>query len=152
MFNHFLFTFKGFSSQNYIGSIIGVGMGLVWWWWGAWWCRVFGCGNGHRARSNVQRAKNWRTVDQTLAYAGLKSDSRGKMRHSSFIIGYICPAPSNLLCNKGERVSPYYPRQFLAPFMGDSASYCCQNQSNNCQFSSQIRCKYVYCGRIVYRI
>ena len=36
-------------------------------------------------------------------------------------LGYICPASSNLICNEGERMSPYSQCQTLAPFMGNSS-------------------------------
>ena len=49
----------------------------------------------------------------------------------------------NLVCNEGQRVSPYSPRQSLALFMEDSTNYCCQNQRHNFHSGSQIRCKYV---------
>ena len=48
---------------------------------------------------------------------------------------------SNLVCNEGQRVSPYSPRQSLALFMEDSTNYCCQKQCQNFHSSSQIRCK-----------
>ena len=32
------------------------------------------------------------------------------------LLGYICPTSSNLVCNEGQRVSPYSPRQSLALF------------------------------------
>ena len=53
---------------------------------------------------------------------------------------HICPASSNLVCNKGQRVSPYSPRQSLALFMEDSTNYCCQKQRHKFRSSSQIRC------------
>ena len=50
---------------------------------------------------------------------------------------------SNLMCNEGERMSPYFPYQSLAPFTEDSTNYCCLKQYHNCQLKSQIPCKYV---------
>ena len=52
------------------------------------------------------------------------------------------PASSNLVCNEGQRVSPYSPRQSLALFMENSTNYCCQKQRHNFHSSSQICCKY----------
>ena len=40
--------------------------------------------------------------------------------------GYICPAPSNRVCNEGERVSTYSPYQSLTLFGGNSSKHCCQ--------------------------
>ena len=54
-------------------------------------------------------------------------------------LGYIRPASSNLVCNEGQRVSPYSPRQSLALFMEDSTNYCCQKQHHNFHSCSQIR-------------
>ena len=53
------------------------------------------------------------------------------------------PGSSNLVCNEGQRVSPYSPRQSLALFMEDSTNYFCQKQRHNFHSSSQIRCEYV---------
>ena len=35
------------------------------------------------------------------------------------------------MCNEGQRVSPYSPRQSLALFMEDSTNNCCQMQRHN---------------------
>ena len=56
---------------------------------------------------------------------------------------YICPSSSNLVCNEGQRVSPYFPRQSLTLFMEDSTNYCYQKKRHNFHSSSEIRCKYV---------
>ena len=40
----------------------------------------------------------------------------------------MCPEPSNIVCNEGERVSPYAPCESLASLIGYSTNYCCQNQ------------------------
>ena len=58
-------------------------------------------------------------------------------------LGYICTASNNLVCNEGQRVSPYFPHQTLALFMEDSINYCCQKQRQTLFSSSQIRFKYV---------
>ena len=50
------------------------------------------------------------------------------------------PASINLMCNQGQRVSPYSPRQSLALFMEDSTNCCCQKKRLNFHSSSQIRC------------
>ena len=60
------------------------------------------------------------------------------------LIRTLCPASSDLVCNKGQRVSPYFPRQSLALFMEDSTNYCCQKQRHNVHSSSQISPKYVF--------
>ena len=65
---------------------------------------------------------------------------------------HICPASSNLVCNEGQRVSPYSPRQSLALLMEVSTNYCCQKQRHNFHSSSQIRCEYVYCGRVAFTV
>ena len=76
----------------------------------------------------------------------------GEISSFSIVAGLIwllCPASSNLMCNESRRVSPYSPRQPLALFREDSINYCCQKQRHNFHSSFQIRCKYVYCGRVV---
>ena len=62
---------------------------------------------------------------------------------AGLIIGYICPVASNLVCNEGERVSPYSQCRSLAQILGDSTKHWCQKEHHNCQLSSQIRCVYV---------
>ena len=57
------------------------------------------------------------------------------------LLGCICLASSKLVCNEGQRMSPYSPRQSLALFMEDSTNYCCQKQHHNFHSCSQIRCK-----------
>ena len=54
------------------------------------------------------------------------------------LIGRHMPGVSNLVCNEGQRVSPYPSRQLLALFMEDSTNYFCQKQRHNFHSSSQI--------------
>ena len=59
------------------------------------------------------------------------------------LIRLYIPGSNNLVCNEGERVSPYSPSQSLTPFMGNSSTHWCQKHNCNLQICLQIHCKYV---------
>ena len=56
------------------------------------------------------------------------------------------------MCNEGQRVSPYSPRQSLVLFMEDSTNYCCQN--NVTTFIQVLRfvVNMFYCGTVAFTI
>ena len=67
-------------------------------------------------------------------------------------LDYICPASSNRMCNKGQRVSPYSPRQSLALFMEDSTNYCCENNVITFIQVRRFILNMFYCGNIAFTI
>ena len=50
---------------------------------------------------------------------------------------------SNLVCNEGEHLSPYFPCQSPTSFIGNSSNHHCQKQHCNLQLCLQITCEYV---------
>ena len=55
------------------------------------------------------------------------------------------------MCNEGQRVLPYFPRQSLELFMEDSTNYCHQKQRHNFQVVRFI-VNMFYCGRVAFTI
>ena len=66
------------------------------------------------------------------------------------LLGYICPASSNLVCNEGQRVAPYSSRQSLALFMEDSTNYCCQNNVTTFIQVPRFVVNMFYCSRVAF--
>ena len=56
---------------------------------------------------------------------------------------HVCPVSRNLVCNLGERVSPYSQWYSLAPFIGNSSNHWGHKQHYNLLLCLQILCKYV---------
>ena len=78
----YLFIYFTFSLMLFCPKLLWVHARGVGW-------RVFICGHGHRAKSDIQWAKMGRTVGQNGTYAGLKSDVWAKMQHWSVIMRII---------------------------------------------------------------